>query len=98
MGKPEGIVENYLVNRCKANGFLCYKFVSPGHNGVPDRIVIGNGRVLFIELKAKNGHPSALQIETIRHINDAGGDARLCYSCQAVDAIIDDLAGTHNTE
>ena len=85
MGKPEGRVENYLVDKCKEHGFLCFKFVSPGRRGVPDRIVIGNGRTVFIELKAPEGTPSELQKLTIRKMRAVGADVRICYSRQQID-------------
>lgn len=51
MGKPEGTIEDYLGKLCKQYDVLYYKFTSPGVRGVPDRILIGQGKVLFVELK-----------------------------------------------
>ena len=46
-------VEAYLVKRVKDLGGKAYKWVSPGNDGVPDRIVImPGGTVVFGELKA----------------------------------------------
>jgi hypothetical protein len=45
-------VETYFVRRVKEAGGLQRKFVSPGHRGVPDRIVVYFGDVYFVELKA----------------------------------------------
>lgn len=57
-------IENYLIRSVKKidpDG-LCWKFVSPGTAGVPDRIVILNGRLCFVELKRpKGGRTSELQ-------------------------------------
>ena len=36
----ESSIESYLVRKVKEHGGLCYKFVSPGNPGVPDRIII----------------------------------------------------------
>ena len=45
----------------KLDGYA-YKFVSPGNDGVPDRIAIfPDGRLVFAELKADDGNLSALQ-------------------------------------
>lgn len=41
-------------------GWLCWKFVSPGLKGVPDRFFARKGRVIFIEVK-KLGEPLTLQ-------------------------------------
>lgn len=54
-------IENYLVKRVKKLGGLCFKFISPGNAGVPDRIVIKDGKLIFIELKATGKKVRALQ-------------------------------------
>ena len=55
MGKPEGIIESYLSKTAKEHGFLSMKFTSPNLNGVPDRIIIGNGYTVFVEVKKPDG-------------------------------------------
>ena len=57
----EKLLERKLVKHCKERGILCYKFVSPGCRGVPDRLLIRNGRVLFLELKSERMEPTTLQ-------------------------------------
>ena len=49
-------VERYLIKECENRGWLCWKFVSPGRRGVPDRIVIRTGAVAFVEVKRKGAH------------------------------------------
>jgi hypothetical protein len=65
-------LERKVVAHCKANDILCYKFVSPAHRGVPDRLMIKNGKVLFLELKAPGNVPTALQKHEIQKLRDAG--------------------------
>ena len=48
----EDSIEGYLTKIAPQLGFLCYKFISPSHRAVPDRILIGHGHIFFIELKA----------------------------------------------
>ena len=51
--KSESAIEGRLRDRVKLLGGRCLKFVSPGQNGVPDRIILlPGGRVVFAELKA----------------------------------------------
>lgn len=45
-------IEQYLVKQVKNNGGKAYKWVSPGNDGVPDRIVIFPRTIIFVELKA----------------------------------------------
>lgn len=48
----ENLIEKYLRKRVKAAGGQCYKWVSPGLKGVPDRIVLFPGsRMCFVETK-----------------------------------------------
>lgn len=55
-------IEKILVKEVKKLGGLCYKWVSPGNAGVPDRIVlIPNRPVMFVELKTDKGKLSRLQ-------------------------------------
>ena len=46
-------LEKYFTKVLEMKKCICWKFVSPGVAGVPDRIVILPwGRVVFVELKA----------------------------------------------
>jgi len=55
-------IEAHLVKRVKEIGGIAYKFVSPAHRGVADRVVcLPNGVVWFVELKAPGGRLSPLQ-------------------------------------
>ena len=55
-------IEAYLVKNVRRIGGVAYKFVSPAHRGVADRVVcLPGGVVWFIELKAPDGRLSPLQ-------------------------------------
>ena len=43
------------------HGWLVYKFEAPGHRGVPDRLFIRNGTVVFIEVKRPGEEARDLQ-------------------------------------
>lgn len=64
-------LESQLIGAAKRRRGLCLKFVSPGANGVPDRIVImPGGAVGFVEVKAPGaGRLSKLQARWIRKLN-----------------------------
>ena len=55
-------IERYLVQRVKALGGVAYKFSSPSHRGVSDRVVCLPGQTWFVELKQAGGKLSALQV------------------------------------
>jgi len=55
-------IERYLVDRVKTIGGRAYKFTSPAHRGVADRIVcLPNGQTWFVEVKTEGGRLSPLQ-------------------------------------
>lgn len=58
-------IEQYLVKQVRKAGGKAYKWVSPGNDGVPDRIVIFPTGIVFAEIKAPGKRPTALQ--TARH-------------------------------
>lgn len=92
MHELERDLEEYFAKRMKVAGILTYKFTSPGQAGVPDRILIADGRVLFVELKAPGRKPRQLQIETVRRMR-AHGASCYCISSEAqVDKMLYDLA------
>lgn len=58
----EKAIESHLVKRVKAIGGVAYKFTSPAHRGVADRVVcLPDGSTWFVELKTESGRLSALQ-------------------------------------
>ena len=55
-------VEQKLVQAVKARGGICPKFVSPGFDGMPDRIVLLPGRHFgFVEVKAPGKMPRLME-------------------------------------
>lgn len=63
-------IETTVCNFAKSKGWLVFKFSSPNHKGVPDRIFIKAGRFLMIEFKAPGKKPTALQVKTINGIRE----------------------------
>lgn len=58
----EKIIEHKLLMETKKIGGLALKFVSPGFDGVPDRIVLlPGGKIGFVEVKAPGGKLRPLQ-------------------------------------
>lgn len=58
----ETTIERKLVTEAKKRGGLAAKFVSPGLDGVPDRLVLlPGGHIAFVELKAPGKRMRPLQ-------------------------------------
>ena len=72
VSKKEKTIEQKLVKAVKSTGGICPKFVSPGFDGMPDRIVLlPNGKLAFVEVKASGEKPRPLQLarhKMIRHL------------------------------
>ena len=66
-------LEQKLVKAVRDIGGLALKFVSPGCDGVPDRLIlIAYGKVAFVEVKAKGKKPRPIQIRRINQIKNLG--------------------------
>ncbi len=69
----EKYIENKLVTAIKKMGGICPKFVSPGFDGVPDRLVLlPNAKFAFVELKAKGKKMRPLQVKRKRQLEQLG--------------------------
>jgi len=72
---PEKKIEQLLRDAVRAEGGRAYKFVSPGNDGVPDRIVcMQGGRTVFAELKRHGGKLTHLQEIQIARLKETGQD------------------------
>lgn len=83
-------IEAKVVKWAKDRRFLTYKFVSPSQRGVPDRIFIRDGYVIFIEFKAPGKKPTALQAATIRKMQDEDCRVHVCDSVEAAVAVLEE--------
>lgn len=62
----EKTLERKLVHAVKVAGGIALKFVSPGFDGMPDRLVLfAGGKIAFVEVKAVGRKPRPLQ--EVRH-------------------------------
>ncbi|TKU89865.1 VRR-NUC domain-containing protein [Citrobacter sp. TBCS-14] len=69
----ENLIEKHLVTEVKKTGGVAYKFVSPGHRSVPDRIVLlPGGRLIFVECKAPGKPPRADQLRVHERLRSLG--------------------------
>lgn len=69
----EGSIEHRLVTETKKRGGLAVKFVSPGFDGVPDRLVLlPHGKLAFVELKAPGKMLRPLQVRRKEQLKGLG--------------------------
>lgn len=91
MGKRENKVETYLKDEIKRLGGLCYKWESPGEKGVPDRIVIINGKIYFIEIKTVDGVTSPQQTRQIAKLKLNKANVHVLFGEKQVDEFINNI-------
>jgi hypothetical protein len=86
----EKYVEQALVKAVRNAGGLALKFVSPGLDGVPDRILLFPcGRIAFVETKADGMKPRPLQVRRKRKLEELG------FSVYCID-ITEQIGGIFN--
>ena len=89
----ESEIEGWLKSRVEKLGGLWFKFVSPGNDGVPDRMAIfPDGRTVFVELKTAMGHLSRVQRYQIRRFRERHQQVCVVYGKRGAVDFIRDMA------
>jgi len=91
-------VERKLLKAVKHNGGVCWKFTSPGTAGVPDRIIlIPEGRLAFVEVKAPGETPRPLQLSRHRLIRQLGFKVFVLDNTADIPKIMKEVMGDEAT-
>ncbi|WP_029502430.1 VRR-NUC domain-containing protein [Lachnoclostridium phytofermentans] len=88
-------IEQKLVTEVKKRGGICPKFVSPGFDGMPDRIVLLPIRKFgFVEVKAPGEEPRPLQKARHRLLKNLGFTVCILDGIEQIGGIIDEIQST----
>ena len=88
----ESFIEEKLTKAVKQNGGLCWKFTSPGTAGVPDRIILmPEGRIAFVEVKAPGEKPRPLQLSRHRLLRRLGFKVYVLDALEDIEKIISEV-------
>ena len=88
----EKTIESKLVKAVKNMGGLAPKFVSPGFDGVPDRIVLlPHGKIAFVELKAEGETLRPLQVRRKRQLESLGFSVYCVDTAEQIGGILDEI-------
>ncbi len=91
----EKTIEQKLTRTIKKHGGLCLKFVSPGYDGVPDRIILlPNGKLAFAELKAPGKQMRPLQEYRKRQLEGLGFKVYVIDSIEAIGGVLSEIQST----
>ena len=88
----EKTIERKLTLMVKKRGGICPKFVSPGYDGMPDRLtLLPDGKFAFVELKAPGQKPRQLQIARHRLLRKLGFKVYVLDDAEQIGGIIDEI-------
>lgn len=91
----ENTIERKLVVETKKRGGLALKFVSPGIDGVPDRIVLLHGGCMaFVELKAPGKTLRPLQQRRKEQLESLGFHVYVVDGTEQIGGILDEIQST----
>jgi hypothetical protein len=85
-------IEQQLVRAVKKMGGRAVKFMSPGFDGMPDRLVLlPGGRCGFVEVKAPGKKPRALQVVRHEMLRAWGFKVYVADAKEQIEEIINDI-------
>lgn len=88
----EKTIEKKLVNTVKSMGGIAPKFVSPGFDGMPDRLVLLPGGIIaFAELKAPEKKPRPLQLARHRLLRKLGFKVYVINDISQIGGMLDEI-------
>ena len=88
MGVRENKVEKYLNSEIDKMGGITRKWVSPGRDGVPDRIIIVDGTIDLVEVKTNDGELSDNQTREQVRLSYTGATVATVYGKNGVDEYV----------
>ncbi|MDO4564687.1 MAG: VRR-NUC domain-containing protein [Clostridia bacterium] len=88
----EKSIEAKLVKAVKSMGGLAPKFISPGLDGMPDRIVLlPHGRLAFVEVKANGQKLRPLQVRRKGQLEALGFSVYCLDDAGQIGGILDEI-------
>ena len=89
----EKTIELQLARAVKKAGGMCPKLVSPGTDGMPDRLVLlPGGRIGFVEVKAPGKEPRPLQVMRHRQLRALGFSVFVLDDPNEIPVILEEVA------
>ena len=85
-------VEQQLVRAVKAMGGFSPKLVSPGTDGMPDRLVLfPGGKLAFVEMKAPGMQMRPLQVRRKRQLEALGFRVYCVDRLEQIGGVLDEI-------
>ena len=91
----EKYIEQKLIKAVKAIGGIALKFISPGYNGVPDRLILLPGGIIaFAEIKTSGSKPRLLQERRHEMLRQLGFKLYVIDDESQIGGILDEIRAT----
>nr|DAF09657.1 MAG TPA: Nuclease [Caudoviricetes sp.] len=91
----EKTIEQRLVKTVKNSGGIAPKLVSPGFDGMPDRLVLlPGGKIGFVEVKAPGKEPRPLQVARHKLLRRLGFKVFVLDDPEQIGGILDEIRTT----
>ena len=85
-------IESKLVIEVKKIGGIAPKLVSPGFDGMPDRLVLlPDGHIAFVELKAPGKKPRPLELARHRLLRSLGFRVYVIDDAEQIGGMLDEI-------
>ena len=90
----EKTIEQKLKTAVMSRGGLALKFISPGMDGVPDRLILlPGGHMAFTEVKAPGKHLRPLQVKRKRQLEALGFRVYVIDTPEQIGGVLDAIQG-----
>ena len=91
----EKVIESKLNQAIRQHGGLALKLVSPGFNGVPDRLILMTGGIAaFAEVKAPGQKPRPLQVRRMEQLRELGFKVFVIDNAEQIGGVIGEICSS----
>lgn len=91
----EKTIERQLVAEVRKIGGLALKFVSPGFDGIPDRLVLlPKGIIAFVEMKRPSEKLRPLQVKRKRQLEALGFWVYCIDGIEQIGGVLDEITNS----
>ena len=88
-------IEQSLVKAVRQMGGMCPKFISPGMDGMPDRMVLlPKGKIVFVEVKAPGKKPRPLQVRRHEQLRKLGFSVFILDDPAAIPTLLEGIVAS----
>lgn len=90
----EKAIEHKLVKAVKNMGGIALKFISPGFDGMPDRLVLLPGNIIaFVEVKAPGKKSRPLQLARHQLLRQLGFKVYILDCADDINELLSEIGG-----